>query len=95
MLTEIFQKIGSKENTKEGLNLLYDFMQQHPEADIEPFLSKSSDFFQQYIRTGLKEIETSRKNINGNHGKWKNLGVQLIYKLHCIVLRAFTGNIAD
>ncbi|KAJ8911339.1 hypothetical protein NQ315_014183 [Exocentrus adspersus] len=61
MLTEIFQKIGSKDETKEGLNLLYDFMQQHPEADIEPFLKKSSKFFQDYIRNGLKEIEDSRK----------------------------------
>lgn len=61
MLTDIFQKIGSKEDTKEGLNLLYDFMQQHPEADIEPFLSKSSKFFQEYIKNGLKEIDMSRK----------------------------------
>ncbi|XP_056629748.1 protein mini spindles isoform X2 [Diorhabda sublineata] len=61
MLTDIFQKIGSKDETKEGLNLLYDFMQQHPEADIEPFLSNSSKFFQDYIKNGLKDIEDSRK----------------------------------
>ncbi|XP_060518402.1 protein mini spindles isoform X2 [Cylas formicarius] len=67
MLTEIFQKIGSKEETKEGLNLLYDFIQQYPEADIEPFLSKSSKFFQDYIRKGLKEIEDARKITNLAH----------------------------
>ncbi|XP_074041153.1 protein mini spindles-like isoform X1 [Leptinotarsa decemlineata] len=61
MLTEIFQKIGSKDETKTGLNLLYDFMQQHPEADIEPFLANSSKFFKDYIKNGLKEIEDSRK----------------------------------
>ncbi|XP_044257889.1 protein mini spindles [Tribolium madens] len=61
MLTEIFQKIGNKDDTKEGLNLLYDFMQQHPEADIDPFLKKSSKFFQDYIQNGLQEIEKSRK----------------------------------
>ncbi|XP_048524005.1 protein mini spindles [Dendroctonus ponderosae] len=61
MLTDIFQKIGNKENTKDGLNLLYDFIQQHPEADIEPFLSKSSKFFQEYIQTGLKEIDSIRR----------------------------------
>ncbi|CAG9764905.1 unnamed protein product [Ceutorhynchus assimilis] len=61
MLTEIFQKIGSKEDTKEGLNLLFNFLQQHPESDIEPFLGKSSKFFQDYIRSGLKEIELERK----------------------------------
>ncbi|XP_050293470.1 protein mini spindles isoform X2 [Anthonomus grandis grandis] len=70
MLTEIFQKIGSKEATKEGLNLLYDFMQQHPQADIEPFLSKSSTFFQQYIKNSLKEIENARQlSKSGLHGE--------------------------
>ncbi|XP_017785300.1 PREDICTED: cytoskeleton-associated protein 5 [Nicrophorus vespilloides] len=62
-LTEIFQKIGSKEETTEGLVQLYDFQQQNPEADIEPFLKKSSQFFQEYIQKNLKEIETSRKRM--------------------------------
>ncbi|XP_066151261.1 protein mini spindles [Euwallacea fornicatus] len=61
-LTDIFQKIGNKDSTKEGLNLLYDFTRAHPEADIEPFLKNSSEFFQGYIRNGLKEIENSRKD---------------------------------
>lgn len=61
-LADIFQKIGNKDETKEGLTLLYDFMQQHPEADIEPFLLKSSLFFQEYIKKGLADIEVSRKN---------------------------------
>ncbi|KAK9876516.1 hypothetical protein WA026_013890 [Henosepilachna vigintioctopunctata] len=61
-LTEIFQKIGNKEETKEGLNLLYDFMQQHPEADVEPFLTKCSTFFQDYIKNGLKDIKEDRES---------------------------------
>lgn len=74
MLTEIFQKIGNKDNTKEGLNLLYDFMRQHPEADIEPFLKNSSEFFQGYIRNGLKEIENLRKmEKHMNSGKFTRL----------------------
>ncbi|KAK4303692.1 hypothetical protein Pmani_024319 [Petrolisthes manimaculis] len=59
-LSEIFRKIGSKENTKEGLIQLYDFKQKHPEADIEPFLRKSSQFFQNYIERGLKRVEMER-----------------------------------
>ncbi|CAH1174022.1 unnamed protein product [Phaedon cochleariae] len=63
MLTDIFQKIGgSKDESKEGFTLLYDFMQQHPEADIEPFLANSSKIFQDHIKNGLKEIEDSRNN---------------------------------
>ncbi|XP_065159394.1 protein mini spindles isoform X2 [Atheta coriaria] len=61
-LQDIFQKIGSKEETKEGLNLLYDFLQQNPESDIDPFLQRSSQFFQEYIQKNLKEIENERKN---------------------------------
>lgn len=61
-LTDIFQKIGNKEESKEGLILLYDFTQQHPEANIEPFLSRSSAFFQEYIKKGLRDIEEARRS---------------------------------
>ncbi|XP_062581374.1 cytoskeleton-associated protein 5-A-like [Saccostrea cucullata] len=50
MLAEIFKKIGSKENTIEGLNNLYDFKKKHPEADLDPFLKMSSQYFQNYYR---------------------------------------------
>ncbi|XP_045478875.1 protein mini spindles isoform X2 [Harmonia axyridis] len=61
-LTEIFQKIGTKDETKEGLNLLYDFIQEHPEADIDPFLKKCSTFFQGYIKNALKDIKEDRES---------------------------------
>ncbi|XP_069680440.1 protein mini spindles isoform X4 [Periplaneta americana] len=67
LLSEIFKKIGSKDQTKEGLSLLYDFKQQHPEADIDPFLRKSSQFFQDYIERGLQTIDMDRKRA-GEHG---------------------------
>lgn len=44
----------------QGLIQLYDFKQKHPEADIEPFLRKSSQFFQNYIERGLKRVEMER-----------------------------------
>ncbi|CAH0561278.1 unnamed protein product [Brassicogethes aeneus] len=62
MLTDIFTKIGNKDETKDGVTLLYDFMQQHPEADIDPFLKRTNKFFQDYIKNGLNEIEDMRKN---------------------------------
>ncbi|GFO33537.1 cytoskeleton-associated protein 5 [Plakobranchus ocellatus] len=61
-LSEIFKKIG-KEKTREGLNDLYDFKQKYPEADIEPFLKKTSPHFQKYINNMLADIEAER------HGK--------------------------
>ncbi|KAK5643087.1 hypothetical protein RI129_006932 [Pyrocoelia pectoralis] len=63
-LTEIFQKIGNKEDSKEGFNLLYDFLHQHPDADIDQFLHKSSHVFQDYITKGLKTVENSRNLSN-------------------------------
>jgi cytoskeleton-associated protein 5 len=43
------------------LALLYDFKQQHPEADIDRFLCKSSQFFQDYVEDGLQKIEKDRR----------------------------------
>ncbi|CAL1547332.1 unnamed protein product [Lymnaea stagnalis] len=61
LLTEIFKKIGTKENTREGLNDLFDFKKKYPEADVEPFLKKTSPHFQKYISTMLCDIEEERR----------------------------------
>ncbi|KAK0165415.1 hypothetical protein PV328_003929 [Microctonus aethiopoides] len=65
-LTEIFKKIGSKHQTQEGLAQLYDFKIQYPEADIQPFLIKSHQFFQEFIEQGLKDIDQARKSHQNN-----------------------------
>ncbi|EFN60447.1 Cytoskeleton-associated protein 5 [Camponotus floridanus] len=61
-LAEIFKKIGSKEHMQEGLVQLYDFKLQYPEADVQPFLVKSHQFFQDFIEQGLREIDQARKS---------------------------------
>ena len=53
-LAEIFRKIGQKELTKQGLQELYNFKQQNPQADLEPFLVKSSEYFRNYIGKTLR-----------------------------------------
>ncbi|XP_031837843.1 msps cytoskeleton-associated protein 5 isoform X2 [Nomia melanderi] len=63
-LSEIFKKIGSKEHTQEGLMQLYDFKLQYPEADVQPFLLRSHQFFQDFIEQGLRDIDQARKNQN-------------------------------
>uniref|UniRef100_A0A2K5JQY6 Cytoskeleton-associated protein 5 n=1 Tax=Colobus angolensis palliatus TaxID=336983 RepID=A0A2K5JQY6_COLAP len=60
-LAEIFKKIGSKENTKEGLAELYEYKKKYSDADIEPFLKNSSQFFQSYVERGLRVIEMERE----------------------------------
>ncbi|KAI5733008.1 hypothetical protein M8J76_006606 [Diaphorina citri] len=55
ILTEIFKKIGNKEETHEGLRLLYKWKQEHPEQPID--LTQYSQVFQDYIKRGLKNIE--------------------------------------
>ncbi|XP_048339778.1 cytoskeleton-associated protein 5 isoform X2 [Sphaerodactylus townsendi] len=61
ILAEIFKKIGSKENTKEGLAELYEYKKKYSDADIEPFLKNSSQFFQSYVERGLRLIELERE----------------------------------
>ena len=56
-LVEIFKKIGQKELTKMGLQELYNFKQENPQCDLEPFLAQSSQYFRDYIERGLKKIE--------------------------------------
>ncbi|NWW54387.1 CKAP5 protein, partial [Pedionomus torquatus] len=71
ILAEIFKKIGSKENTKEGLAELYEYKKKYSDADIEPFLKNSSQFFQSYVERGLRLIETEREgkgSIGGSTG---------------------------
>ncbi|XP_018417650.1 PREDICTED: cytoskeleton-associated protein 5 [Nanorana parkeri] len=60
-LAEIFKKIGSKENTKEGLSELYEYKKKYSDADLEPFLKNSSQFFQSYVERGLRLIEMERE----------------------------------
>lgn len=44
---------------------LYEFKQRHPDADISPFMKKSSEFFRNYITRGLQEIEAERAMQSG------------------------------
>ena len=40
---------------------LYLFREKYPDASLEPFLKKSSSFFQMYIQRGLQNIENEKK----------------------------------
>ncbi|ESO04897.1 hypothetical protein HELRODRAFT_78594 [Helobdella robusta] len=64
-LAEIFKKIGSRETTNEGLNNLYDFKLKHPDADLEPFLKKSTEFFQNYIKERSQQQQQQRQRTDG------------------------------
>ncbi|KAE8740038.1 hypothetical protein FOCC_FOCC014444 [Frankliniella occidentalis] len=66
ILADIFKKIGSKEHTQEGLRLLYEFKEKHSDASIEPFLQKSTQFFQDYIQRNLQAIELERRRHAGS-----------------------------
>jgi len=59
----------------QGLNDLYDFRLKHPDADLEPFIRKSSQFFQTYIERGLKNIELERQGKQTKHSHDATLNV--------------------
>uniref|UniRef100_A0A8C4JJR9 TOG domain-containing protein n=1 Tax=Dromaius novaehollandiae TaxID=8790 RepID=A0A8C4JJR9_DRONO len=60
VLEGIFQKICSKESSREGLEELYKYKKKCPEAKLEPFLGKLSLFFQTYVMQGLAIIQTEQ-----------------------------------
>jgi len=62
ILQDIFSKIGSKENSQEGLKELYEFKEKYPDVDVNPFIAKASQFFRNYVERGLKAIEQERKS---------------------------------
>ncbi|CAG8566357.1 15598_t:CDS:10, partial [Funneliformis caledonium] len=57
-LTQIFFKIGTREDTKKGIYELYEFQKQHPDmkGKIATHLSRTGPYFQSYIRRGLANI---------------------------------------
>ncbi|KAF9924030.1 Microtubule-associated protein, microtubule dynamics during spindle orientation [Linnemannia zychae] len=58
-LTQIFTKIGTREETKQGIVDLYQFQKQYPnmESKVNAHLAKTGTFFQSYIRRGLANLE--------------------------------------
>jgi len=65
-LTEIFKKLGIRDQAKEGVRDLHNFKKKYPEADIDPYLKKTSIYFQSYIERGLQNLEREESdNKNG------------------------------
>ncbi|KAF6039706.1 msps [Bugula neritina] len=67
-LAAIFRKIGSRENSKEGIMDLYLFKEKYPNANLDPFLSKTSPFFKNYIERSLRAIESEKAADSGSSG---------------------------
>ncbi|CAB1322741.1 unnamed protein product [Coregonus sp. 'balchen'] len=44
-----------------GLTELYEYKQKYSDADLEPFLRNTSQFFQSYVERGLRMIESERE----------------------------------
>lgn len=58
LLTQIFHKIGTRDQTKQGIIELYEFQKKYPlaEAKVNTYLSQSGQYFQSYIRRGLSNL---------------------------------------
>jgi cytoskeleton-associated protein 5 len=78
---------------------LYDFKQQHPEANIDRFLRKSSQFFQDYVEAGLQRIDEDRRKTGGEvvhpvpaaaslmaPSSMNSLGMSLYHTSYCVQL---------
>ncbi|CRK99142.1 CLUMA_CG012503, isoform A [Clunio marinus] len=66
-VSNIFKLISDKETSQLGLKQLSEFVEKHPEVDIQPFLRGASPYFQTYINNGLAELkQLSQNNTNNN-----------------------------
>lgn len=67
---------------------LYLFREKYPDASLEPFLKKSSSFFQMYIQRGLQNIENEKKKASSTPNyMMKGGGESESYQL-CVELSA-------
>lgn len=73
--------ITSKEETKQGMEALYHFQQQFPDADTETFLQTTSQFFQNHIKRQLADIhrkhQANRSGRPGTAGKENSASVYM------------------
>ncbi|ORX54518.1 ARM repeat-containing protein [Hesseltinella vesiculosa] len=58
ILTQIFEKIGTREQTKQGIVELYEFQKRFPLAEnkVNNYLNQTGTYFQRYIRRGLSNL---------------------------------------
>ncbi|KAI7849124.1 armadillo-type protein [Circinella umbellata] len=68
LLTQIFVKIGTREQTKQGIVELYEFQKKYPlaEAKVNTYLSQSGTYFQSYIRRGLSNLAAEDNELRSN-----------------------------
>ena len=58
MLLRISERVSA---CVQGLTELYEYKQKYSDADLEPFLRNTSQFFQSYVERGLRMIESERE----------------------------------
>lgn len=66
-VSNIFKLLSDKETSKQGLKQLYDFKENHPEVDIQPFLQGASPYFQQFINEGIADLQRASQNSTNNN----------------------------
>ncbi|KAI9254442.1 armadillo-type protein [Phascolomyces articulosus] len=68
LLTQIFVKIGTRDQTKQGIVELYEFQKKYPlaEAKVNTYLSQSGTYFQSYIRRGLSNLAAEDNELRSN-----------------------------
>lgn len=66
-VSNIFKLLSDKDTSKLGFKQLYEFKENHPDVDIQPFLRGSSPYFQQFIQEGLAEMQNASQNNTNNN----------------------------
>ena len=76
------QWIDNSLAVKQGLQELFNFKKQNPDANLAPFLDKSSQYFRDYIERGLEKIEVELGNGGGMGSATSNGGGKVCIFMH-------------
>lgn len=60
----------------QGLKELYDFKENYPEKDIEPYIANRTQLFRNYVERGLKAIEQERKSATSSGMNVSNISAE-------------------
>ncbi|GJD08766.1 Cytoskeleton-associated protein 5 [Galdieria sulphuraria] len=97
-LEKIFERISTKEHTKNGLRELYEFRRIYPDVDLTPYLDATSFVFREYIEKGLESISLEEQHRRGKTTQEETFNVSLshdIYSQKLEELKVSSNNSSD
>jgi cytoskeleton-associated protein 5 len=86
-LRDIFQRLSERAHATAALHDLHAFKLSHPDVDLEPYLSRSSTQFREYVHRGLQRVAAGTSLDDGAPAISATLAGEAASRLHAITAR--------